>query len=234
MPSSPLVASWCCPPRYRYKLGPIRLMLNSVCPSSSAFVSLPPATSTISCQIASPACCSVMPPCSTSLTSTSILSFIRSYICLLPVILMTGTTAEPVGVPRPVVKQTRCTPPAAIPDTHSISLPGESIKYSPPCPSCGNASAYSITPFIGVVPPLLIQPRDFSSIVVSPPAILPGLGLPPRISSPMRVTSASKAATISYNRCFVGSSTARCASTCSAPIISVVSPITALPPLAIS
>ena len=39
-------------------------------------------------------------------------------------IFTTGSTGQPVGVPRPVVKHTTCTPPAANPVTCSMSWPG--------------------------------------------------------------------------------------------------------------
>jgi hypothetical protein len=38
-------------------------------------------------------------------------------------------------------------------------------------------SAYSTTSAKGVVPPLAAAPKDFSKMVVMPPALLPGEGL---------------------------------------------------------
>ncbi len=38
-------------------------------------------------------------------------------------------------------------------------------------------SPYMNTSIIGVVPPLVTPPSDFSKTVVSPPALLPGAGL---------------------------------------------------------
>ena len=44
-------------------------------------------------------------------------------------------------------------------------------------PRAVTGSAYLKTPVSGVVPPFDAAPRDFSRIVVSPPFLLPGLGL---------------------------------------------------------
>ena len=50
---------------------------------------------------------------------------------LLVAILRTGTMGLPVGVPRPVVKQTTLAPLDTNPDTDGVSKPGESMITKP-------------------------------------------------------------------------------------------------------
>ena len=87
---------------------------------------------------------------------------------------MQGEGFEPKADPRPVVKVTRLQPLAIWPVTEAGSYPGESMKVKP---RAVTGSAYLYTPASGEVPPFAAAPSDFSSIVVSPPFLLPGLGL---------------------------------------------------------
>src|SRR5438309_1463772 len=81
---------------------------------------------------------------------------------------------QPNTEPRPVVKQMRLQPPATRPVIDTGSWPGVSMKTKP---RVVMGSPYMKTSIIGVVPPLVTPPSDFSKTVVIPPALLPGAGL---------------------------------------------------------
>ncbi|MPN58004.1 hypothetical protein SDC9_205700 [bioreactor metagenome] len=123
----------------------------------------------------SPTCLIVFLPCITSLASKSMLSIIFSNVALLPVIFITGAIIFPVGVPLPVEKIITVAPPATIATTDATSKPGESITKAP---FLVGICEYLRTSTTGRVPPLCMQPRDFSSIVERPPSLFPGEGLP--------------------------------------------------------
>ncbi len=75
-----------------------------------------------------------------------------------------------------------------------------------------------------------MHPRDFSSIVVMPPRILPGVGCEPLISTPARRALSSTLSTIPYIFRATPLLIARAARRCSAPIISDVSERITVPP----
>src|SRR5215475_9106502 len=87
---------------------------------------------------------------------------------------MEGTGLQPNTEPRPVVKQMTLHPPATRPVIETGSWPGVSMNTKP---RVLIGSPYRNTSIIGVVPPLLTPPSDFSNTVVNPPALLPGAGL---------------------------------------------------------
>src|SRR3954464_2569508 len=93
---------------------------------------------------------------------------------------MDGEGLQPNTLPRPVVKQTRFAPPATCPVAATGSKPGVSMQTKP---FWVTGSAYFTTSTRFVLPALAIAPSDFSMMVVSPPALLPGDGLA-LISSP--------------------------------------------------
>src|SRR5262245_63053613 len=96
------------------------------------------------------------------------------YIRLLVASLIDGTGLHPNTEPRPVVKQMTLHPPATRPVMDTGSCPGVSMNTKP---RVVIGSPYRNTSIIGVVPPLVTPPRDFSKTVVMPPALLPGAGL---------------------------------------------------------
>ncbi len=77
-------------------------------------------------------------------------------------------------------------------------------------------------------------PKDFSSMVVRPPAMLPRVGCEPLISSPVALILASIRSTICSSFLATSLLAARLASRWVAPITSVVSEKMAVPPSAIS
>ena len=88
--------------------------------------------------------------------------------------LIEGTGLQPNTEPRPVVKQITLQPPATSPVIDTGSWPGVSMNTKP---RVVIGSPYWNTSIIGVVPPLVTPPSDFSNTVVMPPALLPGAGL---------------------------------------------------------
>src|SRR3546814_13591759 len=87
---------------------------------------------------------------------------------------MDGDGLQPYTDPRPVVKQITFAPPATCPVADTGSYPGVSMKTKP---WLCTGWAYSTTSDKLLVPALATAPSDFSSMVVSPPALLPGDGL---------------------------------------------------------
>src|SRR5258706_16418270 len=83
---------------------------NSRCFPRSAAVCSPEAVATMSSKISSPTSASEAVPSAIRPASRSMCSEKSSVVRLLLEILITGTIGEPVGVPRPVVKQTSCAP----------------------------------------------------------------------------------------------------------------------------
>src|SRR5918999_5853718 len=96
------------------------------------------------------------------------------YISELVASLIDGTGLQPKTDPRPVVKQIMLQPPATSPVIETGSCPGVSMNTKP---FVVIGSPYRKTSCIGLVPPLLTPPSDFSNTVVMPPALLPGAGL---------------------------------------------------------
>src|SRR5256886_15495153 len=88
--------------------------------------------------------------------------------------LIGGTGLQQKAEPGPVVKQMRLQPPATRPVIDTGSWPGVSMKTKP---RVVMGSPYMKTSIIGVVPPLVTPPNDFSKTVVIPPALFPGAGL---------------------------------------------------------
>src|SRR6186713_1584443 len=105
----------------------------------------------------------------------------RSTVDGLAEILMVGAMGWPEGLHDPVTKQMACAPPAARAVMFSTAAAGASIIQTP---APGGVSAYPTTPMIGRVPVFAKAPSDFSSIEVSPPAMLSGVGLVPDRSTP--------------------------------------------------
>src|SRR4029079_4367858 len=130
-----------------------------------------------------------------------------------------GVGRHPNTDPRPVVKHTTVAPPATIPVTETGSYPGVSMNTSP---RSVTGSAYSYTARRSACPALATAPSDFSRIVVSPPALLPGDGL---LSSdpPPALASALHQSRPSSRRRPTASETARRVSRPSAPNTSGVS-----------
>src|SRR6516164_2121072 len=95
---------------------------------------------------------------------------------------MDGDGLHPKAEPRPVVKAIRVAPEATWPVAEHGSKPGLSMNTSP---RALIGSAYSTTSISGEAPALATAPSDFSRIVVSPPALLPGDGLL-SITAPLR------------------------------------------------
>ena len=101
----------------------------------------------------------------TPLTSRSMLSAICFAVRALPVILMTGATGLPVGVPRPVVKTTTCAPPPTMPVTDSTSSPGVSMTVRPdfvmrPAYGTTSTTARSFAALVGRAERLLLDRRQ--------------------------------------------------------------------------
>src|SRR5271166_6978515 len=126
---------------------------------------------------------------------------------------MDGVGLQPKAEPRPVVNARMFAPPATCPVADTGSKPGVSMNTKP---LATIGSAYLYTAFNEVVPPFAAAPSDFSKIVVSPPALLPGEGLlfiAPRLravySSHQRMRSTSFSPTAGL--------TARRVNRCSAP-----------------
>ena len=99
---------------------------------------------------------------------------IRSNMGVFVASLIEGEGLQPKQLPRPVVKTTTLAPPATIPVTLAGSYPGVSMMTNPDAVTC---SAYSLTCSSVEGPPFATAPRDFSVIVVKPPALLPTEGL---------------------------------------------------------
>src|ERR671937_2087274 len=102
--------------------------------------------------------------------SSSMCRYISEFVAS----LIDGTGLQPNTEPRPVVKQMTLQPPATSPVMDTGSWPGVSMNTKP---RVVMGSPYMNTSFIGVVPPLVTPPSDFSNTVVMPPALFPGAGL---------------------------------------------------------
>lgn len=87
--------------------------------------------------------------------------------------ILTVGTKVPNGVPRPVVKSTIWQPAAASAVLATRSFPGALRRFNP---LVTKRSPYSNTFRTVEVPAFCVQPRDFSSRVEIPPALLPGEG----------------------------------------------------------
>src|SRR5262249_15961106 len=142
-------------------------------PDSSLFDRFPDATAMISSKIFRPTTGSGTPSRITPQLMSMSSSMCR-YIRLLVASLMDGTGLQPKTEPRPVVKQMTLQPPATRPVIETGSCPGVSMKTNP---RVVMGSPYWNTSIMGVVPPLVTPPSDFSKTVVMPPALLPGAGL---------------------------------------------------------
>src|SRR3954462_1707591 len=126
---------------------------------------------------------------------------------------MDGEGLQPNTLPRPVVKQTRFAPPATCPVAETGSYPGVSMQTNP---FLVTGSAYFTTSTRFVLPALAIAPSDFSRMVVSPPALLPGLGLA-FISAPSRAVYSSHQRISATSFSPTSRLTARRVRRCSAP-----------------
>ena len=94
----------------------------------------------------------------------------------LPVSLSVGMTAFPTGEPRPELKAVTTAPCMARPVRLNGSGPCARLSITHR-PGCGIACPSFRTPWTGEVPIFLMFPIDFSTSVVMPPALLPGVGL---------------------------------------------------------
>src|SRR5262247_2557143 len=158
---------------------------SSPTPDNSLLVRLPEATAMTSSKICRPTTGSGVPSRITpQLMSMS--SSMWRYIRELVASLMDGTGLLPKTDPRPVVKQMTLQPPATRPVIDTGSWPGVSMKTKP---RVVIGSPYMNTSIIGVVPPLVTPPSDFSNTVVIPPALLPGAGLLSMASMPRQYHS---------------------------------------------
>src|SRR5229473_8399475 len=184
---------------------------SSPTPESSLFDRLPEATATISSKIWLPTFGSGVPSRITpQLISMS--SCMWRYMSELVASLIDGTGLQPKTEPRPVVKQIMLQPPATRPVIDTGSCPGVSMKTKP---FVVIGSPYWNTSIIGVVPPLVTPPRDFSKTVVMPPALFPGAGLLSIASIPRQYHSHHLYRSMSFLA--TASLTARRMSRCSAP-----------------
>src|SRR5271163_4113621 len=163
-------------------VAPIGQGANSADPASycSLLLLIPEATSRIFWNMRSPASWTVSSPSTIVPQLMSMSSSMRRNSAELVAILMEGVGLQPNTLPRPVVKHSTFAPPATCPVTATGSKPGVSMITNP---FWVTASAYFTTSTKFVLPALAIAPRDFSMIVVRPPALLPGEGLA-LISSP--------------------------------------------------
>ncbi|KMS90579.1 hypothetical protein ACZ91_14340 [Streptomyces regensis] len=119
---------------------------------------------------------------STSEQSTSIWSAIESVVFGLALIFTTGCTGLPITLPCPVGNRFTTPRPAAMSVTHSAAADEVSMKCRP---GRVGASAGASAPTIGTVPVLTMLPIAFSSMVESPPAMLPCVGWDPRRFAPV-------------------------------------------------
>src|SRR5687767_3982071 len=117
---------------------------------------------------------------------TSMSSSMWRYMSEFVASLIEGTGLHPKTEPRPVVKQMTLQPPATRPVIDTGSCPGVSMKTNP---RVVIGSPYRNTSIMGVVPPLVTPPSDFSNTVVMPPALLPGAGLLSMASIPRQYHS---------------------------------------------
>src|SRR5438309_9632190 len=85
------------------------------------------------------------------------------YISELVASLIEGTGLQPNTEPRPVVKQMRLQPPATRPVIDTGSWPGVSMQTQP---RVLMGSPHMKQSILGVVPPLVPTPSDFSKTVV--------------------------------------------------------------------
>ena len=136
------------------------------------------------------------------------------------------------GLPRPVENTTTCAPPATIAATDdgiiARRVHDDQATFRP-----RPAWRSRTRPLTGLWPPLWMQPSDFSSSVVMPPALLPGAGIA-LAHSPRRPAAApshSGGRSRKSGRAPPGVA-ARRARMCSAPISSVVSDRIEVPPAA--
>src|SRR5205814_8860820 len=158
---------------------------SSPTPESSLLLFLPDATATTSSKICRPTTGSGVPSRITpQLMSMS--SSMWRYISELVASLIDGTGLHPNTEPRPVVKQMMLQPPATRPVIETGSWPGVSMNTKP---RVVIGSPYMNTSIMGVGPPLVTPPRDFSKTVVMPPALLPGAGLLATASLPRQYHS---------------------------------------------
>src|SRR5215470_5986425 len=197
----------------RHITGPMIQGANSSSPTplSSLFVRLPDATATMSSKICRPTVGSGVPSRMTpQLMSMS--SCMWRYMSEFVASLMDGTGLQPNTEPRPVVKQMRLQPPATRPVIDTGSWPGVSMNTNP---RVVIGSPYMNTSIIGVVPPFVTPPSDFSNTVVMPPALLPGAGLLSIASIPRQYHSHHLYRSISFLA--TPSLTARRIRRCSAP-----------------
>ena len=135
------------------------------------------------------------------LASISKLFAIYSHVFGFPQILITGATGLPNGVPRPVVKTIILAPAAARAVMDTTSNPGSIINHNPFISP--GFSVYLITPCIGDFPALAIFPNDFSSGVLSPPAIFPGDRFSPenRLNGSFIFSATSSFIALLLNKC---------------------------------
>src|SRR4051794_22088575 len=202
---------------------------NSAEPASycSLLVRSPEATCRMRSKIRCPASCTVSWPSRMVPQLMSMSSSMRWKRGVLVAILIDGEGLQPNTLPRPVVKQTRFAPPATCPVAATGSKPGVSMNTKP---FWVTGSAYFTTSTRFVLPAFAIAPSDFSRMVVSPPALLPGDGLA-LISSPCLWVYSSHHRIRSTSFSPTSRLTARRVKRCSAPYVSVVSARIAVPPL---
>src|SRR5205814_3569339 len=184
------------------------------------------ATAMIRSKISCPTSSRVAVPSTTRPQLTSMSDAMRWYISEFVASLRQGAGRLPNTDPRPVVKHTTVAPPATMPVTDTGSYPGVSMNTSP---RAVTGSAYPYTAVSSARPALATAPSDFSRIVVSPPALLPGDGLLSMLPPPARVYSRHQSSCASSRRP-TSSLTERRVSRCSAPNTSGVSASTEVPP----
>ena len=119
-----------------------------------------------------PICSIVSSPSSITPQLMSMSSSRRWYIGVLLASLIDGTGFAPNIEPRPVVKQIMFAPLAIWPVAEHGIESGRIHEHEAVLLSIG--SAYSYTACSGVVPPFIAEPSDFSKMLASPPAWLPG------------------------------------------------------------
>src|SRR4029450_5736113 len=187
-------------------------------PESSLLERVPEATAMPSSKIWRPTV-AIGVPSRTTPQLMSMSSAMWRYMSELVASLSDGTGLHPNTEPRPVVKQMMLQPPATRPVIDTGSWPGVSMNTKP---RVVIGSPERKTSIIGVGPPFVTPPRDFSNTVVIPPALLPGAGLLSIASIPRQYHSHHRYRSISFLA--TPSLTARRISRCSAPYISGAPP----------
>src|ERR1017187_3316385 len=147
---------------------------NSRCPSASAAVKRPLAVCTITSINLSPASSTVISPRKMAHTSRSMCSLIVEQVIGFPESLMTGSMGLPMTLPWPVGNKCTTAPDAAHKVTASAAADEVSMNQSPLL--LGASAGLRQPTNLVFLPSFSMLPNAFSSMVVSPPRMLPFVG----------------------------------------------------------